>query len=260
MARESAASLGLRDRVRFVLLGPKGPVNVGLAARGVANMGFARLDLVAPGPMDRDEVLRASSHAAWVVERGRIFRDLGEALEGAAVVAGTTARPRTGRWEPLDPRDLAARFASVPGGDDLVVLFGPEDRGLSNRELDHCTLAVTIPAHPGYPVLNLASAVTLVAYELHRSLPAHGPRAGRRAAPARRGEVEGFFGQARALLSEVGFLDPQNPERAMRVLRRMVDRARPDSRELGMLRAVVARCKVALDRARQGLPVRGMDR
>ena len=125
-----------------------------------------------------------------------------------------------------------------------MVVLGPEDHGLSARDLDHCPLRVTIPADPGYPSLNLAQSVQVLAYELRLAVLLPELRAGRAAAaapvPATREQLEGFYGQLEQVLLRIGFLNPQNPYHMQTTLRRLVDRAMPEPREVHVLRGILS--------------------
>lgn len=226
----------------IILVEPSLAVNVGAAARAMKNMGFSRLRLVYPdGTREHlsDPARRMSAGSEEILEQARVFPSLGEALADLQVVAGCTARKGQGRNPLLDPRGLR-RYAARCGPDTRFgVVFGREDRGLTNAELDLCHLVVTVPTAPEHPSLNLAQAVLLVCYELSgrtgeddSDVPAQGLLATSE-------ELEDLYRHGREVLLRVGFLDPQNPDRILRVLRRILGRAGPDSREVAILRGIL---------------------
>lgn len=243
----------LFDRVRFALVRPRGALNIGLAARAIKNMGFRRLDLVAPPYYHETAARRSCSRADDVLDRLRIFDDLPSALEGAALVAATTSRRGRERGPFVSPAELGSTFLNTPPPGDLVVLLGPEDHGLANQDLGYCPVRVTIPVAPEYPSLNLAQAVQIIAYELRlaalaaarpgqgeeRSALAVVPEDSTRAL-ADRAEIEGMYTQLWDVLERTEFLNPQNPEHIQRSLRRIYDRARMDEREVRILRGVLS--------------------
>jgi len=266
----AGAGSRLLDRARFVLVRPRGSLNIGLVARALKNMGLRRLDLGAP-PAYRERIARSMcSRAEDLLDRMRVFDDLPSALAEADLVVAATSRQGARRGPFFDPVGLAQHLLSAPGDGDLVLVLGPEDPGLAAAALDHCPLRVTIPTDPAYPSLNLAQAAQVLAYELRLaalgepraalvgSAPATTAPAASGASPvspaaalhrpATRGELEGFYGQLEELLDRIGFLNPQNPRHIQTSLRRLYDRAAPDLREVQILRGILSSCTRLLDR------------
>jgi tRNA/rRNA methyltransferase/tRNA (cytidine32/uridine32-2'-O)-methyltransferase len=236
--------------VRFVLVEPTTGGNAGSAARALKNLGFSRLVLVRPGFDRGDRQARMMAvDATDLLERAEIHEDLDAALAGARTVVGTSAR--RGRYRrPHYRLDLfseeLARFAAAG---ELAVVFGREDRGLTDRELDRCTHLIHLPAADDYPSFNLAQALLLVAYELRRavvgSLPCEPADP-----PAGHDERERMYRHlARALLA-IGFLQDDTAESMMRRLRRLFGRAALTSDEVTILRGVARQMLWAAGRAR----------
>jgi tRNA/rRNA methyltransferase len=224
--------------VRFVLVEPQTAGNAGSAARALKNLGFSRLVLVRPrfDPRDR-EARRMAVDARDVLERAELAPDLDTALAGARSVVGTSAR--TGKYRrPHYRLDLFAEdLARLTATGELAVVFGREDSGLTDLELDRCTHLVHLPAAGAYPTFNLAQAVLLVAYELRRSHPVS-LRAEPFDPPAGHEEREQMYEHlARALLA-IGFLQENTTESMMRRLRRLFGRAALTSDEVTILRGV----------------------
>jgi len=230
------------DATVVVLVEPSLPVNIGAVARAMKNMGFRRLRLVAPpggpGHLSR-EARRMSAGAEDILEEARVFGSLAQALGDLQVVAGCTARRGKGRHPLLTPADLPAWMLRCPADTGLGIVFGREDRGLENAELDLCNLVLTIPTSAEHTSLNLAQAVLLVCYELGRAARAVPPRGRARPACATSRELEQLAQHGREVLLRVGFLDPQNPDRILRVLRRVLGRAALDSREVSIFRGIL---------------------
>jgi TrmH family RNA methyltransferase len=129
----------------------------------------------------------------------------------------------------------------------VAAVFGPEKSGLSNSDLDHCDTLLTIPTNPDFSSLNLAMAVQVVTYEL-RAAQAEGSPAYEADAPlATSREMENFYEHLERVLTDVQFLDPDNPRHLMRRLRRLFIRARPDQNEVNILRGILA----AVERERE---------
>jgi tRNA/rRNA methyltransferase len=226
------------DRVAVVLVEPREPGNIGAAARAMANMGLSRLVLVRPPAHLVPEAFRMALAARPILESALVAEDLGAALAGFGFVAGTTRRAGAGRRGRISPRELAAELPALAAGNDIAILFGREESGLTNEELQFCQRLVTIPSSAGFGSLNLAQAVLLVAYELHLGSASAKVQDGaaRRRAPT--ADLEGLYGQMERVLLEIGYLHPENPARMMRVFRRLLGRAGPDAREVRALRGI----------------------
>ena len=230
------------SQTSVILVEPSLAVNVGAVARAMKNMGFSGLRLVcADGTSEHlsDPARRMASGAEDVLEEARVFPSLNEALADLRVVAGCTARKGKGRHPVLDPQGLREHAAGHGPQTRLGIVFGREDRGLTNAELDLCHLVVTIPTAPEHPSLNLAQAVLLVCYELMAGKTAKAGCKRARGSPATSEELEGLYRHGRDVLLRIRFLDPQNPDRILRVLRRILGRAGPDSREVKILRGIL---------------------
>lgn len=244
---------GFRSRaVRFVLVEPRSGGNAGAAARAIKNLGFDRLVLVRPrfAAADRDS-RRMAVEARDVLDRAERHASLDAALAGAQSVVGTSAR--TGRYRRPHYRldRFGAELGRLAAAGELAVMFGREDRGLTDRELDRCTHLVHLPADDAYPSFNLAQAVLLVAYEMRRALP-ESLGAEPLDPPAGHEERERMYEHlARALLA-IGFLQDDTVESMMRRLRRLLGRATPTSAEVTILRGMARRMLWAAGRGGAG--------
>ena len=225
-------------RVRFVLVEPRGAGNVGAAARALKNLGFSRLDLVAPrcDPLG-DEARRMAVDARDVLERARRHPTLDEALAGAGTVVGTSRRTGKHRRPHWRLGALADELARLAAAGELALVFGREDRGLTDAELDRCTHLVHLPAAADYPSYNLAQAVLLAAYEL-RSIEESSSDAGALEPPASQEEREAMYRHLQSALRAIGFLSRDTTEVIMRRLRRAFGRASLTHDEVRMLRGV----------------------
>jgi TrmH family RNA methyltransferase len=176
-----------------------------------------------------------------IVGRVRCYDDLGAALADCVHVVGFTARGRTAKRNLQRPRDAAAELEGRAAAGRVALLFGREDRGLSNEALDRCHRVVTIPSEPSYPSLNLAHAVVVMLYELALARgagrrPFKAPR--RRAGAARVDDLERLFADAAHALRSIDFFKTRNAEGVMRTIRELVHRTPLDARETKLLRAI----------------------
>ena len=156
----------LLDNVSIVLVGIRNPGNIGSAARAMKNMGVTRLVLVNPAPYDIPEVYNLAWGAEEVVRNARVCKTLDEALGDCGLVVGATRR-KGRRRRPIAPlRTVISKIGAATMSNQVAILFGREDKGLSNDELAHCQLALSIPTSRKMPSLNVAQAVMVVCYEL----------------------------------------------------------------------------------------------
>ena len=161
----------LLGRISIVLLGPKYPENIGSAARAAHNMGVEQLVVVGRPLVDPEQAMKTATHNAAHLVAGICYYDtLGEALAEYSLVVGTTARRGRQRMPGAGPSQVAELILPTLDRSKVALLFGPEDKGLSNQDLTYCGLVVTIPTATQFSSLNLAQAVAIVCYELHQGL------------------------------------------------------------------------------------------
>ena len=226
----------------IILMDPSLAVNIGAVARAMKNMGFTNLRLVAPsgtGGHVSEPARRMSAGSEEILEAAEVFPSLEGALADLQLVVGCTARKGKGRKPLLQPKGLPGYLEKYGPDTRLGIVFGREDRGLTNEELDPCNIVLTIPTAPEHSSLNLAQAVLLVCYELAQTKEGTSAQVPPPGSLASSKELEELFAHAREVLLRVGFLHPQNPDRILRVLRRVLGRAGPDSREVTILRGIL---------------------
>jgi len=228
-------------RVRVVLVATSHPGNIGAAARAMLTMGLSQLTLVAPRHFPDPEADARASGATQVLRDARVVATLDEALAGAALTVGLSARPREFAGRVLDVREAALQAIGCAQRDDVAFVFGTEMSGLSNDELARCGIVATIPANPAYSSLNLAAAVQVAAYELRVAATGGEVWRAPRFAPATHDEIEGLYAHATRTLTDLRFLDPKLPRRLLPRLRRMFARAGFEREEVNILRGILAR-------------------
>ncbi|MEX0975734.1 MAG: RNA methyltransferase [Woeseia sp.] len=232
--------------VRIVLVGTTHPGNIGASARAMKNMGLNELVLVNPRAFPHADATARASGAEDILQATRVMNSLGEALADCCFVAGASARSRTIGWPTSMPRECAARLTAESELGVAAVVFGPEKSGLTNEDLDRCHALLTIPTIPGFSSLNLAMAVQIICYELRMLNLQVGDAVVNRDTPLATGQdLERFYVHLQQVLTDSGFLDPDNPRQLMRRLRRLFVRAEPDCNEINILRGIL----VALDPA-----------
>ncbi|MDA8125006.1 MAG: RNA methyltransferase [Deltaproteobacteria bacterium] len=224
------------DNVTIVLKGPKFPGNVGSAARCANNMGIGKLIVVGNRDLDDEAVRQMATHESKEIVAGiRHFDTLAEALADFTWVVGTTARVGSGRGPVVAPRQMAEQLVGLSQKNEIALLFGPEDRGLSNDDLRFCQTIVAIPTS-GFKSLNLSHAVMVLCYELFvarmdKGTPVAGKLAGTR-------ELELMYQTLKETLQAIGFLNPENPDYWMMHIRRLLARTTLQAREVKILRGI----------------------
>lgn len=246
-----AAAAAARSGLRVVLLGPRRGSNVGAACRAIKNMGAGALFVVG-GEYDRDEARRTAVHAGDVFDARVEAATFEDAVAACSLVIGTTSRQQP--WQiPVEPIDRVFAQACARGleGPDIALVFGPEDRGLSNEELARCHRLAFVPTACEYSSLNLAQAVVVCLYEWLRSGRRQvGPRPGD-PAPAAAGAQADALADLRDVLEEIGFLDGDQGERVMASITSMLTRGGLDEREVSILRGIVRQIRWAARREGQ---------
>ena len=233
------------DNIRIVLVNTNTPGNIGGVARAMKNMGLSRLYLVEPREYPHPEAEWRAASAADVLKGAVVTGSLAEAIDDCQFVVGTSARGRRIPWPLLDARQCAARIGELSAREPVAWLFGREDRGLTNEELQLCNLHLNIPTAEEYSSLNLAMAVQVVCYEL-RMLASKGQGTLPLAeddewdAPfTSREDMERFYAHLEQTLIDIEFLNPAAPRQLMARLRRLYSRVRLDEMELNILRGIL---------------------
>ena len=225
-----------RDNITIVLQRPRYPENIGSAARAMCNMGFGRLFVVNPGIWDEERIRRLATHAAGsVVDTIKCFDSLDEALAPFGHVVGTTARLGGQRPVLKSPDILARNLIPLSQTNAVAILFGPEDRGLTNDETRRCHRLVNIPT-VDFTSLNLAQAVMVICYCLSvagmSNPPAQSPRL------AKRIELDQMYDELTTALVDIGYVNPQNPDYWMIRIRRFFTRVSLRAGEASIIRGI----------------------
>ena len=238
------------EPVRIVLVHTSHPGNIGAAARAMKNMGLASLYLVNPKEFPCDRAEWRAAGASDTLASAVVVVSLDQALEGCGLVIGTSARDRRIPWPLFNPKECGERIVQESAHHPVALIFGREDRGLTNEELHRCHYHVHIPSNPDYSSLNLAAAVQVLCYEVRMAALA---RLGQDPTdnpwdiePARHEEVEMFFDHFEGMMVDIGFHDRDNPRQTMTRIRRLFNRIRLDQMELSILRGVLTGIQQAI--------------
>ena len=165
---DNAAVSAHLSHVRIVMVNTTLPANIGSALRAMKTMGLSKLVLVAPKTYPHPDIDALAAGATDLIEQIEIVETLADAIKDCHLVFGTSARSRTIPWPLLDARPAAEKSISAVVNDqqDVAIVFGREDRGLTNEELAMANYHVTIPVNTDYGVLNVAQAIQVICYEM----------------------------------------------------------------------------------------------
>ncbi|MBD2343174.1 RNA methyltransferase [Anabaena subtropica] len=236
--------------VRIVLVEPAGPLNVGAIARVMKNFGLKHLVLVNPqcDPLS-EEAMRMAVHAKEILESAVLVPTLPAALHGCVRAIATTGRDNDWGLALEQPR-TALPWLIEETGQPSALVFGREDRGLSNEELIYAQRFVRIPTSPEYTSLNLATSVGICCYELaQNTAPIETPTINEtELAPL--DFVEAYYQELESLLLKIGYLYPHTAISRMEKFRQLYNRAYLQTHEIGMLRGILRQVEWAINNQR----------
>ena len=243
------------EGVRVVLVDTSHPGNIGAVARAMWAMGLARLSLVRPKHFPSADATARAAGADALLYHAQVCDSLEQALADCAWVVGTSVRSRRLELPRLTPRGFAARAVEEARHGEVALVFGREQAGLSNQELDQCQAVASVATNPDFNSLNLAAAVQVFTYELRLAFcdGTRGSAAGSSdngAGVTTAAELEGLYTHLEQALTDIGYYDPQAPKLLMRRLRHLYNRARPDRAELNILRGILAASQRAAGKSR----------
>jgi tRNA/rRNA methyltransferase len=243
--------------IRIILVETAGERNLGSVARVMKNFGLNELWLVNP-QCDRlsEEARNMAVHAPEILERAIVVDSLPQAIANCQRTVATAGRIDQGEMRVSDPIPSLSWLAQV---DTSAIVFGAEDRGLSNREIQYCQQVMRIPVHPDYPSLNLAQAVGICCYQIRQleesktadsqlpqqplqKLTSQIAQDLLESAPidlANRAELEVCYQQLEAVLLKIGYVYPHTSTHRLRKFRHIFDRANLSASEVAMLRGIL---------------------
>ncbi len=229
------------SRVVVVLDHPKDVVNIAGVIRVMMNFGLPSLRLVEPDEFDAYRIEGIAHRSRALIEATTLHRTLEDAIADCTWVVGTTARARTAGRNYTRPGDVSEELIEKATEGRVAILFGREDRGLTNEGLDLCHAVVIIPTDAEFSSLNLAQACLVMAYETFlaaESAPAKLPRGRRATRPPTTEELEQTYQALEDGLAAIEFYKARKPAAVMRTLRTLIARAEPDLRDARLLAAV----------------------
>lgn len=244
--------------VRIVMVNTTLPANIGSALRAMKTMGLSKLVLVAPKTYPHPDIDALAAGATDLIEQIEIVESLEDAIKDCHLVFGTSARTRTIPWPLLDARPAAQKSmkAVLQDQQEIAVIFGREDRGLTNEELAMANYHVTIPVNSDYGVLNVAQAIQIISYEMRMATvelmdKVVNPDAIMQVTDedamqwdeplVTHEQMEQFYPHIEKMLADIEFMDPKNPRLLPLRLRRLFGRIQLDKMEYHLLRGIFTR-------------------
>ncbi|MDP6197921.1 MAG: tRNA (cytosine(32)/uridine(32)-2'-O)-methyltransferase TrmJ [Porticoccaceae bacterium] len=234
-----------QQKIRIVLVNTAHPGNIGGAARAMKNMGLSELYLVQPREYPAPRAVWRAAGARDVLANAKIVDSVDQAIAGCGLVVGTSARERRIPWPLINPRECGVRIWQEADSHDIALLFGREDRGLTNEELHKCHYHVHIPSNPDYSSLNLATAVQVLSYEIRMAslADAEGNLPSLQEwdqPPVTADDLEYLHEHLAQTMADLDFYDPDNPKQLLTRMRRLFNRVRMDEMEVSILRGLLS--------------------
>lgn len=239
-------------QIRIVMVGTTLPGNIGSAARAMKVMGLSDLVLVSPKIFPHADASARASGADDVLARTCVVDSLAEAIADCRWVVGTSARSRSLTLPVVDARETGLASWQRSANGTVAIVFGRENSGLTNEELEQCQALLHIPVNPAYSSLNVAAAIQVVAYEIRMAAMHTGEAEAPTTRDAIDGEwasqerIEGYFAHLEQVLIQIGFLNPAQPRYLMRRLRRLYSRSGLAEDEVNILRGIVSQTEKKL--------------
>jgi len=239
--------------IRIVLVETSHPGNIGAVARAMKNMQLESLYLVNPQQPPDDHSVARSSGASDVLNNAVICDSLGEAIADCRLIVATSARLRSIPWPTAEVTEAATRLVEGCHASPVALVFGREDRGLNNDELDHCNLMTRLPTNPDFSSLNIAAAVQVFSYEVRKSYLALKERYALADStkdekpeivadadkPASSKNLMNLFGHFEETLVQVQFMPAHRTRTLMRKLNRFFYKSQVTEEEVNIFRGIL---------------------
>lgn len=230
----------IETNIRIVLVNPSHPGNIGAVARAMKTMGLGQLYLVAPKRFPDKQAVIMASHADDLLENAVVVETLAEAIGDCGAVFGTSNRVREISWKFFDPNQAADQIVTQAKSTSIAILFGREDSGLTNEELQQCHYQIIIPTNPEYSSLNIAAAVQVICYEIRMASLGENKLIHEMTDEyASHKELENFYAHLDKVLWQIDFLKSTRSSHIMNRMRRLINRAQPEKKEVKILRGIL---------------------
>ena len=233
--------------INIVLVDTIHPGNIGSVARAMKTMGLSRLSLVNPRVFPSDDAIALSGNATDVLQNAKIYKNIRDAIKDSTFVYATSSRDRSIQWPIKDAASAAKDIhAEVNNNKEISIIFGKEDRGLTNDELENANRLIEIPASPIYPVLNLAMSVQIISYEIFKASSDISLKEWRDYPEVNSEQLQMLIDHFIDTAVEIDVIDPDNPKKIISRIKRMFTRLQPDEMEASFMRGFLSGIKKKL--------------
>tara|TARA_A100000164_G_scaffold337476_1_gene331065 strand:- start:390 stop:1115 length:726 start_codon:yes stop_codon:yes gene_type:complete len=227
--------------INIVLVDTIHPGNIGSVARAMKTMDLERLSLVNPRLFPSDDAIALSGNATDVLKNAKIFKNLKDAIKESTFIYATSARERSIQWPIMNAASAATDIHNkVNNSKEVSIIFGKEDRGLTNDELEFANTLIEIPANPIYPVLNLAMSVQIICYEIFKISSDIKFKDWRDYPEVNSKELQMLIDHFIDTAVEIEVIDPDNPKKIISRIKRMFTRLQPDEMEASFMRGFLS--------------------
>ena len=227
--------------INIVLVDTIHPGNIGSVARAMKTMGLSRLSLVNPRIFPSGDANALSGNATDVLENANTYSSIKEAIKDSTFVYATSSRDRSIQWPILNASSAAEKICNEVNSDkEISIIFGKEDRGLTNTELEYANNLIEIPANPEYPVLNLAMSAQIICYEIFKFSNDNNVKEWRDYPEVNSEQLQRLINHFIDTAVEIDVIDPDNPKKIISRIKRMFTRLQPDEMEASFMRGFLS--------------------
>ncbi len=229
--------------IEFILVEPSHSGNIGACARAIKNMGFEKLAIVKPRKTITEEAFHRAKSAKDILENAVIYESFDQAIEEKNLILATSARERTIPWPTFYIDEISEEIKGELKAEKTksAIIFGREDNGLSNEELQKCHIHLVIPTSDEYSSLNLSHALQLVAFEIRKIYLDNNVSISEEKDLVSNSENEKLLEHLMEVLKKIDFYDPKSSKQVKTRIERLIKKIRLDKMEMGILRGFLSK-------------------
>ena len=229
------------ELINIVLVETSHPGNIGSVARAMKTMGLSKLSLINPRKYPSGEANALSGNATDILENAQVYKTIEDAIKTSTFVYATSSRNRTIQWPTVNVEEGAELILNQTIAEkEISILFGREDRGLTNKELQLANTHIEIPANPDYPVLNLAMSAQILSYEIFKASHNTEARDWHDYPEVDSANLQMLIDHFIKTAVNIDVIHPENPKKIISRIKRMFSRLHPDEMEASFLRGFLA--------------------
>ena len=229
------------ELINIVLVETSHPGNIGSVARAMKTMGLSKLSLINPRKFPSGEANALSGNATDILENAQVYKTIEDAIKTSTFVYATSSRNRTIQWPTINVEEAAELILNqTTAQKEISILFGREDRGLTNEELQLANTHIEIPANPDYPVLNLAMSAQILSYEIFKASHNTEARDWHDYPEVDSANLQMLIDHFIETAVNIDVIHPENPKKIISRIKRMFSRLHPDEMEASFLRGFLA--------------------